>query len=734
MPRSIAPLLEDFKQRFGVPGSLIPFGSRSAGFPSETLGISVELLIDGVWIDITDRVYSRDTISITRGKSDESNVADPSTSSLTLNNRNGDFSPRNPVSPYYGKIGRNTQLRISVDGQVRFNGEVSSWPQKWDTTGNDVWVPVEVAGILRRLNQGNNPLRSVLYRKTLDLAGLLAYWPCEDGDNSTSLASAIAGAPDMTITTTEQPDFAAYSGFNSTSPIPTLKLSSWSGNIPAYVDTTQFQLRFLLHIPSGGMTNCTVLSLRGVGTFARFDVEYTTTSSGSLVLKVYDPTGALLSNSASMTGYNNENIEISIDVYQFGSDVVYNFIIIQDNDVVNLASTTITGPATPPIPRRVVVNPDSIMDDAAVGQIAYRKRAVTNTVTTSQEVTGDISAYIGETAAARILRLCTEEGISVKIVGTVSDSSPMGPQLPATLLTLLDECAQVDNGNLYEPRESFGLAYRTRTSQYNRPTTAELDYTNHELSTLEPVDDDRFIRNDVTVTRTNGSSYRATLDSGTLSISEPPNGIGRYQDQATLNLESDDDLINEAGWLLHLGTVDEARYPVINLDLSNQSIASNPDLLSAILNLDIGDCLAVINPPSWLPPEDIEQSVRGYTEELNTFEHRIGLNCVPCSPYRVGIYNDSGSKYSSDGSLLASDVSDSATSLSVSTPSGPLWTTDGAEVPFDIMVGGERMTVTAIAGASSPQTFTVTRSVNGIVKAQPAGSTVELFQPVYYAL
>jgi hypothetical protein len=39
-----------------------------------------------------------------------------------------------------------------------------------------------------------------------------------------------------------------------------------------------------------------------------------------------------------------------------------------------------------------------------------------------------------------------------------------------------------------------------------------------------------------------------------------------------------------------------------------------------------------------------------------------------------------------------------------------------------------------VSGASSPQTFTVTRSVNGVVKAQLAGAAISLFAPAYYVL
>lgn len=40
----------------------------------------------------------------------------------------------------------------------------------------------------------------------------------------------------------------------------------------------------------------------------------------------------------------------------------------------------------------------------------------------------------------------------------------------------------------------------------------------------------------------------------------------------------------------------------------------------------------------------------------------------------------------------------------------------------------------AFSGASSPQTFTVTRSVNGISKSHEAGAAVSLAYPAYLAL
>lgn len=83
-------------------------------------GERVELQLGGTWVDITGDVHDRDPIEITRGRSGEGSVADPSRCTLTLNNRDGKYSPRNPRSPYYGLLTRNVPLRVSLPGDETY--------------------------------------------------------------------------------------------------------------------------------------------------------------------------------------------------------------------------------------------------------------------------------------------------------------------------------------------------------------------------------------------------------------------------------------------------------------------------------------------------------------------------------------------------------------------------------------------------------------------------------------
>lgn len=86
------------------------------------------------------------------------------------------------------------------------------------------------------------------------------------------------------------------------------------------------------------------------------------------------------------------------------------------------------------------------------------------------------------------------------------------------------------------------------------------------------------------------------------------------------------------------------------------------------------------------------------------------------------------------GSQLAADVTATATSLSVATTLGPVWTQDPVHMPFQARLGGEVVSVTSVTGTTSPQTWTVVRSVNGIVKPQTAGTPVSLTEPAIRAL
>jgi hypothetical protein len=203
------------------------------------LNIIVEILINGTWRDISRFVYQRDTLTITGGRSNNGDTSQPASVNITLNNRDGRFSPGNASGAFYPYLARNTQLRISVNdtsssGNVyngyRFWGEVPEWPPLSDISGNDVYVQVTANGPLRRIRQGGGE-GSALARYYQSLTGLYApigYWPCEEDENTELIGPGVVGGAAMSVAS-GAPKWKAVSDFNGSAPIGVLNGSTWTG-------------------------------------------------------------------------------------------------------------------------------------------------------------------------------------------------------------------------------------------------------------------------------------------------------------------------------------------------------------------------------------------------------------------------------------------------------------------------------------------------------------------------
>jgi hypothetical protein len=733
---SIAARVAGWQRRLG--GQAGPLGAVSAGSGESPNGnfLQVELLVGGTWLDITSYVMTRDgsgAVSISRGQPNEASSTDPARCAFQLNNRDGRFSPRNPLSPYYGLIGRNTPLRVSVpsgnDKSYRFQGEVAQWPQHWDTTGTDVWVELEAAGILRRLGQGTAPVASVMRLAQLSNAAgrqPIVYWPCEDAAGSASVASAVSGVGPMAIFGAGVPEFGAFTGFVCSAAVLTAGSCMLAGLVPAYTPTALTAVEWLMAVPSSGIPDGEVLvRLQATGAVAIWEVYYDA-GDGVMRLRGRSIDGVLLYASAGgapVQGVLTQGT-IELDAYDDGTFDVW--VYGQTVGEVSRGGDSVTVPGVPGSIISIFVNPNRGMADTAVGHI----RLLTDSdFYDSYHV---LRAYAGEHAGSRIERLCGVAGVPFESDGSLTNASWMGSQAPASVVGLIGDCVAVDGGILAESTSTRGLRYRPRVALENQTATLTLSYSAFQLAEVPtPVDDDAYTRNDVTVSRSGGSSARVVETSGPMSVQQPPAGVGTYDESVTLNVELDADLLDQAGWRVHLGTVDEPRYPVITVNLAHPSIT--PALRAQILAVREGDRIAVTGLPSWLPPGDLSQLVLGISETITGFEHRISFSCSPESPWRVALLGDSTlCRLDTGGSQIAVEAPAAATSLSVATLSGTVWTT--TDTPFDAVIAGERVTVTSVSGASSPQTWVVTRSVNGVSKVLPVGADVRLYQSAVLAL
>jgi hypothetical protein len=639
-----------------------------------------------------------------------------------------------------------TYLVSSIEvSDFRFWGEVPAWPQTWDVTGTDVTAPIEAAGIMRRLGTRAKPLRSALTRA---MAGIsegdfvpIAHWPMDGGSGATSFASGFSGQPAATITGSVSP--ASYSGFMGSDPLPVLNSGGVVTTVfPTYTDTGGWQVQFTFMIPSSGFSNdadMVIIPLKPGGTVATLILTWDQ-GFQDLRFTALNAAGASLGTNfgVGFGGLRQFNVGYmgAISDYTYLGTHYNTFSMYPADDTgIPVLNLDLTPGGTPGVPMLAQGVASSVSSGWSYGQVAlYTDTGFIATPNIGPNAAA-AGGYIGETATDRMIRLCREEGIYLEVTGDTADSAPMGPQTSSKLLDLMFDCADTDLGILYEPRDALGLAYRTRPSLYNQ-TGLGLDYAASQVfAPFAPTEDDQLIVNDATARRPNGSWARVTAEPGPLSTDDPPDGVGTYDEDRTYNVYTDDQLLPIAGWRVHLGSWDEARYPQVHVMLHAPGFSANAMLTAQAAAVDIGDYLSVDNPPANLPPDLIELLAQGYRETHHTYEWDITWNCVPAGPYKVFTLDSSVLGRLSGDQALASSVTTSATSWSVATLSGPLLATSG---PFgqQWMVEGELVTVTNVTGGTSPQTATVTRNVNGIPggKTHGSGAACNLFPAPYLAL
>lgn len=639
----------------------------------------------------------------------------------------------------------NTSLVVSVDGYAAVDRrcvlEVASWKPgrtlDFDpvTGKGDAWTEVEAAGILRRLGQGADVLDSPLRRAIL-AADPTAYWPLEDADGALSAQSAVAGVDDMQpfgfsrftapgtgtpVAAAGLPKFGSGGGIPGSAPVVDLAQGGvLAGVVPA--GSGGWRLEFVMVAPRDKAAARIPIRWTTDGTFPAWELQIESTG---LFATFRTSVGAGSSGSATATFnvFDGRPHHYQIEAFQSGSNVDTRIYV--DDLVVAVFGGTLAG--TPGSIRAVTVNPLEEVNGTesmpTFGHLAAWNEPYSGLTTSAVAMLG----HAGETAAARFLRLCAEEGVEAVVVGDAAGSRPVGAQRIAPFTELLAETARTDDGLLYEPRDFLGLVLRTGRDLQNQAVALQVNYAANEVKPpFAPVIDDKGTRNDVTAKSTTaGVTARDLLETGRMSVLPPPTGVGRYTTQLDVNPNDLGDVANLAGWARHKGTVDEIRFARLTVDL-----VDSPGLTAAAAAADVGDLAAVVNLPDDVTPDDASLLALGYVETIGSHTRKITFTAAPGSPYTVATV-DGEPRVAADGSTLGAPLTSSALSLSLaSTPENGPWTTAAADFPLDIRVGGERMTLSAITGTISPQPAAISaRGVNGVQRAWPAGTEVDVWTP-----
>lgn len=696
-----------------------------------TQGLYLEVLLDGVWTSVP--VFTSGGTTITRGLDAGGSWPRPTKVACELDNDTLDYDPSNPEAAIYGAAGRNTHVRVKTAAATLTWAEASSWqPERTiehepgEGKGRS-WTKLTAEGPLRRIGMWTDPLRSPMYRTISTRATSIGHWSLEDGRDSLVLSNSSGGRPgsfkgEVTFGESEAP-----LGAEQTVKVGAISTAEMSGTFDRASTTAGWQVSFSFKLdalpPSGTFNN---LFFWSTSSNHLWWVDVNSTNYRLEVYEQGDDT-PLFSNSVSFGAgaEPTEWVTFRVLAEQNGSDVdVEEAWYAQGMEVNYGISDSFTGSV-----------------GALAGWAQYGSPisgstwfshifGVTTTADTLLGATAQkvFNGYQGELAGTRFRRLCLELGITRFTIGGSTNTDAMGPQKADTVINLLKEIVATDGGLIYDEPEDIALTHRVRRDLYDQTPALDLTHPG-DLSDYVKLIDDLNTHNVVTVKNADAGEVTRALTSGPMSTQAPPDGVGEYKHTITVSVEDDgDQLDNLADWHLARGTLDRPRYESITLDL-----LANPGLVTDVEAVELGDMIQITG----LEPDPVQLLVTGWTERIGAATRTITYEVEPYEVWQAGEYDRADSRYDARTSTVSTTETTTSTAWQVEcTDPKDVWSTTSE--PYDWMVAGERVTVTAMNAATGTgpyvQACTVTRSVNGVVKAQAVGNVVQLADPKRWAL
>jgi hypothetical protein len=700
------------------------------GYPTQALGHRIEIAPGAdltanpstySWTDITSDWYQRDGISHKRGCEDEQG-AGSSELKFSLRNNDGDYSTNNPESDLCTYWQPGLPFRHSIDLR-----DGTGWRQRcvqFMENSEDTWPAgtsmlcvskVEACGLFQRLGVGN-VVKSPIHQMILN-GNPTACWPLTDGELSSSALALDSGTSAMrTIVPVKWAQVDGPIGAPSkfcapigATGIPALEApvsgdtgASWTVGLlfkAEFVDSSKDGAVYLASWDTNGLTNRWFI---WAGRYSGVPEMHVMTydSDGLWPIKI-DVTDADVFDG----GWHL----VHVVALQTGGTLSCVFYL--DGAAIGSQDETTTAGRITWI--RAWRASDVLFSTVGIGYLtAHSGEADIDNIVSA------MGGHSGEMAHERWGRVCSENGIPYELYGSPTVSEVMGPQPVARVLDILRDIEKTDQGIA---DDSQGIAwYRTYGSLCTVEPSLTIDGDQRQIALpFSAKRDTQKLVNRVVANRPDGGSV--TVENAA-SIA----AVGTFEATVESNVATNDDLLRHAQFRLSQGGVADARYPNINVDL-----LVAPTLAADWCDLALGDRMQIVNPPRQHRKGAIDQQIRGWTETYagNRRGWAVSHNGAPYFPiYNALIVDSDNDVVDADYSTLdaiADEVDPGdMQSISVATSQGPAWSTDAGDYPRDGSLGGERVTIASVSGASSPQISVVTRGVDGVRKEWPIGTPI----------
>lgn len=695
-----------------------------------------ELFLNGAWVDVTTWVRHQKVV-IKTGNADESPKITPGSAKLTFHSPDGRFNPDNPLGPYYGQLIRNTPIRISTvstPDEIRFVGEIFSMNSSWNEDGSDYTVSIEAASALRRMI-GRKAEPTSYYRSWWQNQGPLDpwptprfFWPLEEGSDSGgaqpdigTLAATLTNAPSRPVWGQAKmndwiPDGVAIDNLNTlTFPCDS---RGWA--------TDAWEMSCILTFPNNESVALFEIDCQ-TETYYVYIYNQSPNWDDALFL-VVSPAGAisgpLFANPANLKDLGPVWLNFRLD---FTGSIIHSFItagaVSTQSNSVFVGSGGTHSALGAVYPRSIKVSASS---NTASPATATANFIGLSALSVSECSIGSVQmnlSYIqtkgnpSEATYDRFARLCADAGLNA---GWFTDGgATMGKQYIQTLEEHFEEILASSKHSAISEWRSTGQAVLMTTGFH----WGNIDYS--DLFGIEPASDDQLTTNILTVANSHGETVTLTKATGEMSVA----AIGPFDSKIEPNNRKMAHALAIAGTRLELGTWTGPRFLSVTL-----SARSRPALYGLLRKPRVGDYFTLTGMSSVGYYDDLVMKILQCQETITHEDHTFTFLVRPgevdyqhweCSDGVVdGLMDD---VVDIDDSTVA--VASSGATVDVNVPTAK-WTF--ASGVFDIMISGERMTVTGVATlTATTQRLTVTRAINGVVKTVPVGSTVHTY-PAYF--
>lgn len=548
------------------------------------------------WTDVTAYIEGNQQINISRGRTDRGAVP-PAKVSLTLNNRDGRFTPEKTGGAYYPNVKLGRPIRVTSTynavAYVRYLGFVDSWTPGWpDGSDADAVTTVTASSRLARLGRSAE-LKSIVEEEIL-LDSPIALFTLSEPEGATSAADS---SESQQAALTMVGSGSAVTFGSDTGP-------GTDGLTAAHFAGGKYLAGSLASAP------------------AAIELWFATTGTDEWLLSDGEASAGSFGLFIDGTGKVSA---ISTAVGSAVNDGSVHHVCISSGQLVVDGTTYTPSIPTPPATMYVGGSP-STAHSTLTGSLAHLAcySSTPSGARLMAHYQSGSTGFAGDLSGARISRYASYAGVPSTEVSIDTGLATVGhvDTTGNAPVELMRKVETTEGGVLFDAKDGT-LTFKDRDARYNAAASFTLSAAAQEIEAdLNPDYDDQYLLNDVTASA-NGTPAGRVTDSTSTS------DVGYYRDSLDTVSTSTDDALAGAQWLVALRKDPRTRYSPVSVDVVNSSTSQ----AAAVLGAEIGTRFDLSGLPTQAAASTAELFVEGYSEVITSSTHRIAFNTSPTYGY-----------------------------------------------------------------------------------------------------